>query len=211
MGWCAQADDWRSAKAIYDFHALDIDGNDVSLEKYRGDVWKTAVNYTQLVDMHARYAEKGLRILGFPCNQFGKQEPGDNAQIKAFAENYGVKFDMYSKIDVNGDDAHPLWKWMKEQPKGRGTLGKPGMFSGSNAPLLPAGDREGLACLPVALLCCPPACHNPAARGASSSPMKGCLQPSCWWGSPDPWRAPAGRRLWGLWPLRAGAARAPSH
>ncbi|KAJ7412223.1 glutathione peroxidase 4 [Willisornis vidua] len=75
---CAQAEDWRSAKAIYDFHALDIDGND---------------------------------------------EPGDNAQIKAFAENYGVKFDMYSKIDVNGDDAHPLWKWMKEQPKGRGTLG----------------------------------------------------------------------------------------
>uniref|UniRef100_A0A8C3X9M0 Glutathione peroxidase n=1 Tax=Cyanoderma ruficeps TaxID=181631 RepID=A0A8C3X9M0_9PASS len=120
---CAQADDWRSAKAIYDFHALDIDGNDVSLEKYRGYVWKTAVNYTQLVDLHARYAERGLRILGFPCNQFGKQEPGDNAQIKAFAENYGVKFDMYSKIDVNGDDAHPLWKWLKEQPKGRGTLG----------------------------------------------------------------------------------------
>uniref|UniRef100_A0A8B9NQM8 Glutathione peroxidase n=1 Tax=Accipiter nisus TaxID=211598 RepID=A0A8B9NQM8_9AVES len=129
---CAQAEDWRSAKAIYDFHALDIDGNDVSLEKYRGYVCiitnvaskgKTAVNYTQLVDLHARYAEKGLRILGFPCNQFGKQEPGDNAQIKAFAENYGVKFDMYSKIDVNGDDAHPLWKWMKEQPKGRGTLG----------------------------------------------------------------------------------------
>ncbi|OWK50869.1 Phospholipid hydroperoxide glutathione peroxidase, mitochondrial [Lonchura striata] len=100
----SMADDWRSAKAIYDFHALDIDGND-------------------LVDLHARYAERGLRILGFPCNQFGKQEPGDNAQIKAFAENYGVKFDMYSKIDVNGDDAHPLWKWMKEQPKGRGTLG----------------------------------------------------------------------------------------
>lgn len=123
------------------------------------------MNYTQLVDLHARYAERGLRILGFPCNQFGKQvrgffggegrrggvlltlareglclespappraslfvwlpqEPGDNAQIKAFAENYGVKFDMFSKIDVNGDDAHPLWKWMKEQPKGRGTLGK---------------------------------------------------------------------------------------
>ncbi|KAK2542261.1 Gpx4 [Columba guinea] len=101
---CAQADDWRSAKAIYDFHARDIDGNDVSLEKYR-------------------YAERGLRILGFPCNQFGKQEPGDNAAIKAFAEGYGVKFDMFSKIDVNGDDAHPLWKWMKEQPKGRGTLG----------------------------------------------------------------------------------------
>lgn len=52
------------------------------------------------------------------------QEPGDSAAIKAFAEGYGVKFDMFSKIDVNGDDAHPLWKWMKEQPKGRGTLGK---------------------------------------------------------------------------------------
>lgn len=52
------------------------------------------------------------------------QEPGDNAQIKEFAENYGVKFDMYSKIDVNGDDAHPLWKWMKDQRKGRGTLSK---------------------------------------------------------------------------------------
>lgn len=81
------------------------------------------MNYTQLVDLHARYAEKGLRILAFPCNQFGKQEPGDDAQIKAFAEGYGVKFDMFSKIEVNGDGAHPLWKWMKEQPKGRGTLG----------------------------------------------------------------------------------------
>lgn len=52
-----------------------------------------------------------------------KQEPGDDAQIKAFAEGYGVKFDMFSKIEVNGDGAHPLWKWLKEQPKGRGTLG----------------------------------------------------------------------------------------
>uniref|UniRef100_A0A7M4FDQ4 Glutathione peroxidase n=1 Tax=Crocodylus porosus TaxID=8502 RepID=A0A7M4FDQ4_CROPO len=108
---CAQVDeDWRSAKSIYYFHAKDIDG-------------KTDVNYTQFVDMYARYAERGLRILAFPCNQFGKQEPGDNAQIKAFAERYGVKFDMFSKIDVNGDDALPLWKWLKDQPKGRGTLG----------------------------------------------------------------------------------------
>lgn len=65
---------------------------------------------------------------GGPGNPHGAgvapQEPGTNAQIKAFAEGYGVKFDMFSKIDVNGDDAHPLWKWLKEQPKGRGTLGK---------------------------------------------------------------------------------------
>lgn len=52
------------------------------------------------------------------------QEPGTNAEIKEFAAGYNVKFDMYSKICVNGDDAHPLWKWMKVQPKGRGTLGK---------------------------------------------------------------------------------------
>ncbi|KAG6934932.1 glutathione peroxidase 4 [Chelydra serpentina] len=73
--------------------------------------------------MYARYAEKGLRILGFPCNQFGSQEPGNESQIKQFVANYGVKFDMYSKIEVNGNNAHPLWKWMKDQPKGRGTLG----------------------------------------------------------------------------------------
>ncbi|KAF4117873.1 hypothetical protein G5714_002426 [Onychostoma macrolepis] len=73
--------------------------------------------------MHAKYAEKGLRILGFPCNQFGKQEPGTDAEIKAFAKGYNAKFDLFSKIEVNGDGAHPLWKWMKQQPKGRGILG----------------------------------------------------------------------------------------
>nr|XP_003230816.2 PREDICTED: phospholipid hydroperoxide glutathione peroxidase, mitochondrial [Anolis carolinensis] len=73
--------------------------------------------------MYSRYAERGLRILAFPCNQFGKQEPGTEADIKAFAAGYGVKFDMFSKIEVNGEGAHPLWKWMKSQPKGRGTLG----------------------------------------------------------------------------------------
>ncbi|KAG9343661.1 hypothetical protein JZ751_013832 [Albula glossodonta] len=74
--------------------------------------------------MHATYAEKGLRILGFPCNQFGKQEPGTEAEIKEFAKGYNAEFDLFSKIDVNGDNAHPLWKWMKDQPKGKGTLGK---------------------------------------------------------------------------------------
>uniref|UniRef100_A0A674IEP3 phospholipid-hydroperoxide glutathione peroxidase n=1 Tax=Terrapene triunguis TaxID=2587831 RepID=A0A674IEP3_9SAUR len=117
---CTQADDGRSAKSIYEFHAKDIDGNDVSLEKYRGYV---CIITNVLVDMYARYAERGLRILGFPCNQFGNQEPGDESQIKQFVASYGVKFDMYSKIEVNGNNAHPLWKWMKDQPKGRGTLG----------------------------------------------------------------------------------------
>lgn len=73
--------------------------------------------------MHAAYAERGLRILGFPSNQFGKQEPGTEGQIKEFAKSYDAEFDMFSKIDVNGDNAHPLWNWMKSQPKGKGTLG----------------------------------------------------------------------------------------
>ena len=67
-------------------------------------------------------ASRGLCILGFPCNQFGSQEPGTNEEIKKFAtENYGVKFDMFAKIDVNGDKAHPLWKYLKY--KQGGTLG----------------------------------------------------------------------------------------
>lgn len=65
---------------------------------------------------------KGLRILGFPCNQFGSQEPGTNEEIKKYVtETFGVTFDMFSKIDVNGDKAHPLWKYLKH--KQGGTLG----------------------------------------------------------------------------------------
>ncbi|GCB69105.1 hypothetical protein scyTo_0013917 [Scyliorhinus torazame] len=105
--------DWNKATSIYDFHAKDIDGNEVSLRKYQ--------NF--LVELYDKYAERGLRILAFPCNQFGKQEPGDEATIKKFAGDYNVKFDMFSKIDVNKDSAHPLWKWMKVQPKGKGFLG----------------------------------------------------------------------------------------
>lgn len=73
--------------------------------------------------MHAKYAERGLRILAFPSNQFGKQEPGTEEEIKNFAQSYNAEFDLFSKIDVNGPDAHPLWKWLKEQPNGKGSLG----------------------------------------------------------------------------------------
>lgn len=73
--------------------------------------------------LHEKYGEKaGLRILGFPCNQFGGQEPGTEAEIKAFAAGYNVHWDLASKVDVNGDKAHPLWKYMKA--KQGGTLGK---------------------------------------------------------------------------------------
>jgi len=108
----------------------DIDGNEVSLEKYRGHVciivnvaskWGfTPKNYQQLQAMYDELsAAKGLRILAFPCNQFGGQEPGTNEEIKKFAtDNYKVTFDMFSKIDVNGDKAHPLWKYLKHKQGG---------------------------------------------------------------------------------------------
>uniref|UniRef100_A0A8C6LAZ9 Glutathione peroxidase n=1 Tax=Nothobranchius furzeri TaxID=105023 RepID=A0A8C6LAZ9_NOTFU len=112
-------EDWQRATSIYEFNATDIDGNLVSLEKYS----KTPVNYSQFAKMHAAYFERGLRILAFPSNQFGNQEPGNETQIKIFAQSYNAQFDMFSKIEVNGENAHPLWKWLKDQPNGRGLFG----------------------------------------------------------------------------------------
>uniref|UniRef100_A0AAZ3NQH6 Glutathione peroxidase 4a n=1 Tax=Oncorhynchus tshawytscha TaxID=74940 RepID=A0AAZ3NQH6_ONCTS len=112
--------DWQTASSLYDFSAKDIDGNEVSLEKYRGDV---VIIVNVFAEMHAKYAEKGLRILAFPSNQFGRQEPGTESQIKNFAKSYNADFPMFSKINVNGPNAHPVWKWLKEQPKGRSFLG----------------------------------------------------------------------------------------
>lgn len=77
------------------------------------------MNYRQLVELYTKYSEAdGLRILGFPCNQFGGQEPGTEQEIKEFAAKYNVKFDMFSKINVNGGSAHPLWAFLKEKQGG---------------------------------------------------------------------------------------------
>jgi len=123
-------EDPTKATSIYEFSATDIDGNQVSLEKYKGHVciivnvaskWgKTDVNYKQLVEMYSKYSEAdGLRILGFPCNQFGGQEPGTDEEVKTFAvDKYNVTFDMFSKINVNGGDAHPLWVYLKAKQSG---------------------------------------------------------------------------------------------
>lgn len=126
-------EEWQRATSIYNFSATDIDGNVVSLEKYRGNVviitnvaskWgKTPVNYSQFTQLHAKYAERGLSILAFPSNQFGNQEPGNETQIRQFADTFQARFDMFSKIEVNGQNAHPLWKWLKEQPNGKGLFG----------------------------------------------------------------------------------------
>lgn len=121
---------WKTAESIYEFSAKDIDGNVVSLDKYRGHAclivnvasqWGfTDKNYKQLQELHTKYAESaGLRILAFPCNQFGSQEPGTNAEIKEFATSkYGVQFDLFSKINVNGNDAHPLYNFLKNKQSG---------------------------------------------------------------------------------------------
>jgi len=120
------------AQTIYEFTAKDIDGNQQSLAKYKGNVvlivnvackWgSTTKNYSQLQAMYSKYESQGLRIAAFPCNQFGGQEPWEEPEIKKWVhEQFGVTFDMYAKINVNGDNTHPLWKWLKE--KQGGTLG----------------------------------------------------------------------------------------
>jgi len=125
----ASGDSWKTASSIYEFSAKTIDGEEVSLSKYKGDVvlvvnvaskWgATAKNYTQLQELHKLLADKGLRILGFPCNQFGGQEPGSESEIKVFVKTeFNVEFDMFSKINVNGDGAHPLFKYLKMKLKG---------------------------------------------------------------------------------------------
>ncbi|KKC27112.1 glutathione peroxidase [Sphingomonas sp. SRS2] len=114
--------------AIYDFTARAIDGADVSLADYRGKVLlivNTASKcgftpqYEGLETLHEQLADQGLVILGFPCNQFRAQEPGDEAEIAAFcATTYDVKFPMFAKVEVNGPNAHPLYAWLKSHAKG---------------------------------------------------------------------------------------------
>src|SRR6056297_1920302 len=113
---------------VYDFTARDISGKETSLDAWRGKVLlivNTASKcgftpqYKGLQKVYEEYKDKGLVILGFPCNQFGSQEPGDENRISEFCElNYGVDFPMFAKIEVNGSDAHPLYKHLKESAPG---------------------------------------------------------------------------------------------
>ncbi|WP_233881407.1 glutathione peroxidase [Paraburkholderia flagellata] len=115
--------------SIYSFSAQPLgSGQPVSLERYTGKVLlivNTASEcgftpqYAGLQKLYDQYAARGLAVLGFPCNQFGKQEPGDAAQIGSFCEkNYGVTFPMFEKIDVNGANAHPLYRWLTGEAPG---------------------------------------------------------------------------------------------
>jgi len=114
--------------SIYDFTVEDITGKEVGLDKYRGKallVVNTASKcgftpqYKGLEELYAKLHGKGLEILGFPCNQFGGQEPGTDTEIAQFCElNYGVSFPMFAKVDVNGADAAPLFKFLKAEAPG---------------------------------------------------------------------------------------------
>ena len=120
--------DPKTATSIFEFQALSIDGEVVELSKYKGFVtyivnvaskWGlTETNYAQLAELHSKFADKGLRILAFPCNQFGNQEPGTNEEIKEFAKARGAEYDLFAKIDVNGDTTHPLFKFLKDKKTG---------------------------------------------------------------------------------------------
>jgi len=113
---------------VYDFEARQINGQSVPLSEFTGKVMLIVNTASQcgftpqfggLEELHKNYAGKGLAVLGFPCNQFGSQDPGSDSEISEFCQvNYGVSFPMMSKIDVNGPAAHPLYKWLSAEAPG---------------------------------------------------------------------------------------------
>ncbi|OWG14345.1 glutathione peroxidase [Delftia sp. K82] len=115
-------------RSAYDFEATSITGQAVPLSDYRGKVLlivNTASacgftpQYAGLQALHEQYGERGLVVLGFPCNQFGSQEKGSESEIASFCDlNFGVRFPLMGKIDVNGANAHPLYRWLTAEAPG---------------------------------------------------------------------------------------------
>ena len=116
------------SQSIYDFSAISIDGKPADLASQRGKVMlivntASACGFTPqfagLEQLHQTYADRGLVVLGFPCNQFGSQDPGSNDEIASFCQlNYGVSFPMMAKIEVNGANASPLYQWLTAEAPG---------------------------------------------------------------------------------------------
>ena len=114
--------------SIYDYTVKDSQGKDMLMSQFKGKamlIVNTASKcgltgqYEGLENIYEKYQAKGLEILGFPCNQFGGQEPGTDTEIQEFCQlKFGIKFPVYGKIDVNGDDAHPLFKYLKSEAPG---------------------------------------------------------------------------------------------
>jgi glutathione peroxidase len=118
----------KEATTIYDFTVKDLDGNDLPLSRYRGRVLivinvaslcgLTKMTYSQLNDIYANYKDQGLSVIAFPCNQFNNQEPGSPSEIKEFLKKNDVVFDVAAKIEVNGENADPIYKWLKTKHAG---------------------------------------------------------------------------------------------
>lgn len=114
--------------SVYDFKALDIQGQERDLADYKDKVLlivNTASKcgftpqFEGLESMYKELHEKGLEVLGFPCNQFAEQDKGSDSEIAGFCmKNYGVSFPMFSKVEVNGDNAHPLYQYLKKEARG---------------------------------------------------------------------------------------------
>ena len=114
--------------SAHDFSATSIDGIERQLVDYKGKVIlvvNTASQcgftpqYKGLEELYRAYVDRGLVVLGFPCDQFGHQEPGDEEEIATFCErNFGVTFPLFAKVDVNGRDAHPLYQWLRSEKSG---------------------------------------------------------------------------------------------
>ena len=115
-------------KTIYDFEAVQMNGQSLPLDQMRGQVMlivntASACGFTPqfggLEKLHQAYQAQGVRVLGFPCNQFGSQDPGSNKDIASFCQlNYGVTFAMMEKVEVNGASAHPLYQWLCTEAPG---------------------------------------------------------------------------------------------
>ncbi len=120
------AGDGPTTKSVYEFKVKDIDGKDVSLAKYKGDVVMivnvasqcglTEKSYAGLESIYEKYKGKGFKVLAFPANNFGSQEPGSNAEIKSFCSGKKVTFDLFSKVSVKGDDQTPLYQYLTRHP-----------------------------------------------------------------------------------------------
>jgi glutathione peroxidase len=114
--------------SVYDFTVKTIRGKEQSLADYKGKVLlivNTASKcgftpqYKELQELYEQYRDRGFVVLGFPCHQFGHQEPGTEEEIEQFCQvNYGVTFPMFAKVDVNGENAHPLFQYLKEKASG---------------------------------------------------------------------------------------------
>ena len=113
---------------MHQFELNSLNGQPINFSKYQGKIL-VIVNvaskcgftpqYKDLEDLYAKYKNQGVEVLGFPCNQFGKQEPGSHIEIQEFCElNYGVSFQMFEKIDVNGKNASPLYEFLKKEARG---------------------------------------------------------------------------------------------